>query len=54
MAEVTTMRIRALVLSAALAFAPLGAKAADLVVWWEKGLFPQEDSIRFGILGRRQ
>ena len=23
--------------------APLGARAADLVVWWEKGFYPQED-----------
>ena len=23
--------------------APLGAKGADLVVWWEKGFYPQED-----------
>jgi hypothetical protein len=23
--------------------APLGAKAADLVVWWEKGYYDQED-----------
>jgi multiple sugar transport system substrate-binding protein len=26
-----------------LATAPLGAQAADLVVWWEKGIYPQED-----------
>jgi ABC-type glycerol-3-phosphate transport system substrate-binding protein len=26
-----------------LAMAPLGARAADLVVWWEKGFYPQED-----------
>jgi hypothetical protein len=26
-----------------LVMAPLGAKAADLVVWWEKGFYPQED-----------
>ena len=23
--------------------APLGAEAADLVVWWDKGFYPQED-----------
>jgi multiple sugar transport system substrate-binding protein len=23
--------------------APLGAQAADLVVWWDKGFYPQED-----------
>ena len=37
------MRRQAIVLAAALAMAPLGAKAADLVVWWEKGFYPQED-----------
>jgi multiple sugar transport system substrate-binding protein len=26
-----------------LAIAPAGARAADLVVWWEKGFYPQED-----------
>ena len=26
-----------------LVMAPLGAKAADLVVWWEKGFYAQED-----------
>ena len=30
-------------LAAALVLAPLGARAADLVVWWEKGFYPQED-----------
>jgi multiple sugar transport system substrate-binding protein len=37
------VRIRALVLAAALILAPLGAQAADLVVWWEEGSYPQED-----------
>ena len=37
------MRRQAIVLAAALALAPLGARAADLVVWWEKGFYPQED-----------
>jgi len=37
------MRIRAAVLSGALVLAPLGAHAADLVVWWEKGFTAQED-----------
>ena len=32
-----------LVLAAALAMAPLGAQAADLVVWWEEGYYPEED-----------
>ena len=31
------MRSRAVILAAAIVIAPLGAKAADLVVWWEKG-----------------
>ena len=31
------------VFAAALVMAPLGAQAADLVVWWEKGFYPQED-----------
>jgi hypothetical protein len=29
------MRVRAVVLAAVLALAPLAARAADLVVWWE-------------------
>jgi multiple sugar transport system substrate-binding protein len=37
------VRIRALVLAAALILAPLGAHSADLVVWWEKGQYAQED-----------
>ena len=37
------MRARAVVLAVAIVLAPLGAKAADLVVWWEKGFYPQED-----------
>ena len=37
------MRSRTAVLAAMLALAPLGARAADLVVWWEKGYYPQED-----------
>ena len=37
------MRARAVVLAVALVLAPLGARAADLVVWWEKGFYPQED-----------
>ena len=34
------MRVRAILLAAALVLAPLGARAADLVVWWEEGLLP--------------
>jgi multiple sugar transport system substrate-binding protein len=37
------MRARIAILAAMLAIAPLGAKAADLVVWWEKGYYEQED-----------
>jgi ABC-type glycerol-3-phosphate transport system substrate-binding protein len=37
------MRARAVVLAVAIVMAPLGAKAADLVVWWEEGFYPQED-----------
>src|SRR3954454_6667585 len=37
------MRVRAVLLAAALAAAPLGARAADLTVWWEKGYNPDED-----------
>ena len=39
----TTMRARAVVLAVAIVLAPLGARAADLVVWWEKGYYAQED-----------
>jgi ABC-type glycerol-3-phosphate transport system substrate-binding protein len=38
------MRIRDLVLTATLIMAPLGARAADLVVWWDMGLNPEEDA----------
>jgi multiple sugar transport system substrate-binding protein len=37
------MRRQVIILAAALAMAPLGARAADLVVWWEEGWYPQED-----------
>ena len=37
------MRVRAVILAAALMLAPLGARAADLVVWWEEGFNPEED-----------
>jgi multiple sugar transport system substrate-binding protein len=36
-------RLRQIVLVGALAVAPLGAQAADLVVWWDKGWYAQED-----------
>jgi multiple sugar transport system substrate-binding protein len=37
------MRRQAIVLAAALAMAPLGAQAADLVVWWDQGYYAEED-----------
>ena len=37
------MRLKALVLAVTIATAPLGAQAADLVVWWDKGYYTQDD-----------
>src|SRR5690349_17531171 len=37
------MRVRAVLLAAALILVPLGTRAADLVVWWEEGAVPGED-----------
>jgi multiple sugar transport system substrate-binding protein len=37
------MRSRIVLLAAMLAMAPLGARAADLVVWWEEGFYEQEN-----------
>jgi multiple sugar transport system substrate-binding protein len=37
------MRIRVVVLAAVLILAPPSVQAVDLVVWWEKGFYPQED-----------
>ena len=37
------MRGRSAFLAALLLRAPLGARGADLVVWWDKGLNPVED-----------
>ena len=37
------LRVRAVVLAAALILAPFGARAADLVVWWDQGAYAQED-----------
>jgi multiple sugar transport system substrate-binding protein len=34
---------RALVITATVAMMPLGARAADLVVWWNEGYYAQED-----------
>ena len=33
----------AIIVAMVLVMAPLGARAADLVVWWEKGFYPQAD-----------
>jgi hypothetical protein len=38
------MRVRAILLAAALALAPLSVRAADLVVWWQTDFYPQEDA----------
>ena len=38
------MRARTAVLALAVVMAPLGATAADLVVWWEQGFNPEEDA----------
>jgi multiple sugar transport system substrate-binding protein len=38
------MRIGAFVLTVAFVLTPLGAQAADLVVWWEQGYNPEEDA----------
>jgi ABC-type glycerol-3-phosphate transport system substrate-binding protein len=46
------MRRQVIVLAAALHIAaPLGAKAADLVVWWEKGFTVEEDEAVAEIIG---
>jgi multiple sugar transport system substrate-binding protein len=37
------LQLGAVVLAAALILAPLGARSADLVLWWEQGFYPQED-----------
>ena len=37
------MRKQAVLVALALVLAPLGVQAADLVVWWEEGFYPQED-----------
>ena len=38
------MRSRTAVFAAMLAIAPLGARAADLVVWWDEGYYAEEDT----------
>jgi hypothetical protein len=47
------MRGRAVVLASAIVMAPLGARAADLVVWWERGFYPQADEAVAETSGRR-
>jgi ABC-type glycerol-3-phosphate transport system substrate-binding protein len=37
------MPAHAVLIALAVILAPLGANAADLVVWWEKGFYAQED-----------
>ena len=37
------MRSLNAIFAALLAMAPLGVRAADLVVWWEKGYYDQEN-----------
>ena len=37
------MQKQVIALAAALIFAPLGARAADLVVWWNEGYYAEED-----------
>ena len=37
------MRSRGVVLALAIIAAPLGAQAADLVVWWDEGYYPEEN-----------
>jgi len=38
------MRSRDFILATLLILAPFGAHAADLVVWWEQGFYPEEDA----------
>ena len=35
-------RLASVCLASALGLAPLGADAADLVVWWDEGYYPEE------------
>jgi multiple sugar transport system substrate-binding protein len=37
------MRIEAIILAVTLVMAPIVARSADLVVWWDKGYYAQED-----------
>ena len=38
------MQLRAVLLAAVLLLAPLGARGADLTVWWDQGFYPDEDA----------
>jgi multiple sugar transport system substrate-binding protein len=37
------LRLVPVLFASTLLFTPLGARAADLVVWWEEGFYPEED-----------
>jgi ABC-type glycerol-3-phosphate transport system substrate-binding protein len=39
----SSMQKQAVLVALTLVLAPVGAKAADLVVWWDEGFYPQED-----------
>jgi hypothetical protein len=41
----SVIQVGAFVLAAALALALLGAHAADLAVWWEKGWYPEDKAV---------
>jgi multiple sugar transport system substrate-binding protein len=45
------MRRQVVVLASVLAMAPLGAEAADLVVWWDEGYYAEEDEAVQEIIG---
>jgi hypothetical protein len=47
------MHGRNAILAAALIMAPLGAQGADLVVWWDKGFYPDEDAAVAEIIDNR-
>src|SRR5690349_8463213 len=44
------MVIRAALLATILVLAPLGARAADLVVWWDNAFYPEEDQALAGLV----
>src|SRR4051794_5061716 len=44
------MHLQAVLLAAALALVPVATRAADLVVWWDKGFAPGEDEAAHEIL----